>query len=517
VSRPQVLIAGAGPTGLVLALWLAKAGSPFRLIDKNPGPGLASRAMAVQARTLEFYRQLGIAAEVVAAGFRLDRIHLRNRTRELAVARLGGVGGDISPFPFVLSLPQDDHERLLTERLRAAGHAVEWDTELAAFTQDDDGVHAELRKPGGTEAWSGAYLCGCDGAHSAVRHGLGVEFPGGTYDQPFYVADAEAEGPWSDHEFTGYIAERTFVLAFPVRRRGMVRYIGVVPEPLQDRDDLTFEDLRGEVEQVTGTRVTRVNWFSQYRVHHRVADHFRVGRVFLAGDAGHVHSPAGGQGMNTGIGDAVNLAWKLAAVLGGRASPSLLDSYEAERIPFARSLVRTTDRVFEAVVGRGLFSRLLRSVFAPIILPIVLRSRAARRAQFRLVSQTRIAYRDGPLSDGSAGEVRAGDRLPWVEGTDNFAPLASLDWQAHVYGASNARLREFAADSGLPLHEWPWTPAAGSAGLARDALYLVRPDGHVGFAREDQDVPRMRAYLDRLGIAVPSSDRGDLHKDFGNP
>jgi 2-polyprenyl-6-methoxyphenol hydroxylase-like FAD-dependent oxidoreductase len=265
------LIVGAGPTGLVLALWLARTRTPFRLIDKNSGPGQASRAMAVQARTIEFYRQLGIADEVVAAGFRLDRIHLRNRSQELAVAWLGGVGGGISPFPFVLSLPQDDHERMLTQYLHDAGHAVEWDTELVAFTQRVDGVSATLRKLGDEETWSGAYLCGCDGAHSAVRHGLGVGFPGGTYDQPFYVADAEAEGPWSDHEFTGYLAEQTFALAFPVRRRGMVRFIGVVPEALWDRDDLTFDDLRGEVEQVTGTRVTRVNWFSQYRVHHRVA------------------------------------------------------------------------------------------------------------------------------------------------------------------------------------------------------------------------------------------------------
>jgi 2-polyprenyl-6-methoxyphenol hydroxylase-like FAD-dependent oxidoreductase len=503
VSQPQVLIVGAGPTGLVLALWLARAGVPFRLIEKNSGPGQASRAMAVQARTLEFYRQLGIADEVVAAGFRLDRLHLRNRVRELTVVPLGDIGSDISPFPFVLSLPQDDHERLLAERLRLAGQCVEWDTELTAFTHGDQGVRARLLKPGGEESWDGAYLCGCDGAHSAVRHILGVGFPGGAYDQPFYVADAEAEGPWSDHDFTAYVAERTFCLAFPVRQRGMFRFIGVVPEALRDRDDLQFDDVRAEVEQVTGTRVTRVNWFSAYRVHHRVADRFREARVFLSGDAGHVHSPAGGQGMNTGIGDAVNLAWKLAAVLGGRASPAVLDTYDSERIPFARSLVNTTDRVFEAVVGRGVFSRLVRSVFAPFILPLVLRFAAARRAQFRLVSQTRIAYRESPLSDGLAGEVRAGDRLPWVEGADNFSPLASLDWQIHVYGTAPAALRDFATGVNLPVHEWPWTPAASHAGLERDALYLVRPDGHIGFARREADVEALRAYLGRFGIVMP--------------
>src|SRR3954447_685004 len=139
VSSPQVLIVGAGPTGLVLALWLARAGTPFRLIDKNSGPGQASRAMAVQARTLEFYRQFGIADEVVDAGFRLDRLHLRNRSRELAIAPLGDVGSGISPFPFALSLPQDDHERLLTRCLGEAGHGVEWGTELSGFTQRDDG------------------------------------------------------------------------------------------------------------------------------------------------------------------------------------------------------------------------------------------------------------------------------------------------------------------------------------------------------------------------------------------
>jgi 2-polyprenyl-6-methoxyphenol hydroxylase-like FAD-dependent oxidoreductase len=500
MARPQVLIVGAGPTGLALALWLARTGTPFRLIDRKPGPGEGSRAMAVQARTLEFYRQLGIADEVIAGGFRLERIHLRDEWREIAAVPLGNVGKGLSPYPFVLSFPQDDHERLLIGHLRAAGHGVEWDMELTGVTQQVDVVRAYLRKPGGDEPWVGPYLCGCDGAHSAVRHGLGIGFPGGTYDQLFYVADAEADGPWSDRDFTGYLAEKTFCLAFPVRSPGMFRFIGLVPEALGGRDDLTFDDLREGVEKVTGTRVTRVNWFSVYRVHNRVADRFRQGRVFLAGDAGHVHSPAGGQGMNTGIGDAVNLAWKLAAVLAERADPSLLDSYEAERLPFAQSLVATTDRVFEAVVGKGFLARMVRKVVAPHVLPFVLRFAAVRRAQFQLVSQSRIAYRASPLSDGPAGQVRAGDRLPWVEGADNYAPLKSLDWQLHVYGAAGARLREFAAGAKLPLHEWASTGVSRRAGLAQDALYLVRPDGHIGFARRGQDIEGLRAYLGRFGI-----------------
>jgi hypothetical protein len=207
--------------------------------------------------------------------------------------------------------------------------------------------------------------------------------------------------------------------------------------------------------------------------------------------------------MNTGIGDAVNLGWKLAAVLRGRTDSVLLDSYDAERIPFARSLVATTDRVFEAVVGRGVFSRLVRSVFVPFVLPLALRFAAARRAQFRLVSQVRIAYRESPLSEGTAGEVHAGDRLPWVEEVDNLAPLVSLGWQVHVYGTAPAALREFAAGVKRPLHEWPWTEAAPHAGLERDALYLVRPDGHIGFARREPDVAGLQTSLDRFVVRGP--------------
>ena len=164
----------------------------------------------------------------------------------------------------------------------------------------------------------------------------------------------------------------------------------------------------------------------------------------------------------------------------------------------------TTDRVFEAVVGRGLsWPGWSGRVFAPFLLPLALRFAAVRRAQFRLVSQTRIEYRASPLSDGSAGEVHAGDRLPWVEGTDNFAPLASLDWQVHVYGTAPDGLREFAAGAKMPLHEWPWTPAARRAGFERHATYLVRPDGHVGFARREPDIEGLRAYLGRFGVVGP--------------
>jgi len=189
MSATQVLIVGAGPTGLVLALRLAHHGIPFRIIEKNSGAGQASRAMAVQARTLEFYQQLGFADQVVARGIKMKAVHLREGGDEVAKFSLQEMGESLSPFPFMLCFPQDDHERFLVEKLTALGVNIEWNVELKEFAQDDEQVRAVLVKDGTEEICEAAYICGCDGAHSRVRQGLGIEFVGGTYDQIFGSSD----------------------------------------------------------------------------------------------------------------------------------------------------------------------------------------------------------------------------------------------------------------------------------------------------------------------------------------
>src|SRR5262249_10674469 len=204
--------------------------------------------------------------------------------------------------------------------------------------------------------------------------------------------------------------------------------------------------------------IAGVNWFSTYHVHHRVAARFREGRVFLLGDAAHVHSPVGGQGMNTGIGDAVNLAWKLAAVLHGGAGESLLATYEPERIGFSRRLVATTDRAVTVVTKQGALARWVRTRLVPLVAPWLFRLASVRRFLFRTVSQIGVNYRHSPLSVGAAGAVRGGDRLPWVEtepGKDNFAPLASLTWQVHVYGEPRRGLAGGCRGLPLPPHAFP--------------------------------------------------------------
>ena len=247
--------------------------------------------------------------------------------------------------------------------------------------------------------------------------------------------------------------------------------------------------------------VRSVNWFSTYRVHHRVAARFRHGRVFLLGDAAHIHSPVGGQGMNTGIGDAVNLAWKLAAAIRGRAPARILDSYEPERIGFARRLVATTDRVFQFVTRSGRLAARVRVHVAPRVISALFRLPAVRRFLFRTISQTAIEYRESALSEGRAGRIRGGDRLPWVKSApDNFTPLKSLDWQVHVYGSASGALAASCASRGLPLHVFPWSRNAALAGLARDATHLVRPDGHVALADALHSPARLERYLDDRGL-----------------
>ena len=464
--------------------------------------------MGVHARTLEFYRQLGFADEVVRTGIEVAHVSVRKAGRLQGQAKFGRFGEGLSPFPFMLSFPQDEHERVLIAQLEKHGVRVERRTELHGFVQRPDGVTATLHHAGRTETVEAGYLCGCDGARSTTREALKVGFAGGTYSHLFFVADAQVEGEALDGGIDICITGQDFCLVLPLRRQGSARLIGIVPDARKDH--IAFEDVAPSVRRNTGLEVKKVNWFSSYRVHHRVAARFRDNRVFLMGDAAHVHSPVGGQGMNTGIGDAVNLAWKLAAVIQGRAAEAILDSYEPERIAFARKLVRSTDKLFQLMTDQSLVGETWRSLGMAHLVPLLFKVRPVPRLAFRAMSQIEIAYRASPLSSGSAGRVRAGDRLPWVEteGGDNFAPLGSLDWQVHVYGRAAPDLQSRTGAHDLALHVFEWSRAAETAGLRRDALYLVRPDGYIGLADAKADITVLDRYLDSWRIRTPAAPSG---------
>ena len=495
----EVLIAGAGPTGLVLALWLTGLGVAVRIIDSASEPGTTSRALAVQARTLELYEQMDLAQELVRRGHKVPAVNLWARGERATRLDFSNLGEHLTRYAFALVFPQDEHERLLIERLAARGVQVERSSELTGFSDDGGRILARLRTPEGERSCEASYLAGCDGARSRVRTCIGAGFPGGTYRQVFYVADIEGSGPPVDGELHVDLDEADFLAVFPLAASVRVRLVGAVrDERAEHPEQLEFADVSDRAIRHMHLQVERVNWFSTYHVHHRVASSFAHGRAFIVGDAAHIHSPVGGQGMNTGIGDAINLAWKLAAVLHAGADPGLLASYEVERIAFARRLVASTDRVFGFVSADGPIAELVRTRFAPAVLARATAIQRVREFMFRSVSQIMVNYRDMPLAQGVAGQVHGGDRLPWVEGADNYGPLREMCWQVHVYGEAGEPLRAACAAQALPLHVFPWTPAHHGAGLARDACYLLRPDGYVALAQGAQKSEALtRFFADR--------------------
>jgi 2-polyprenyl-6-methoxyphenol hydroxylase-like FAD-dependent oxidoreductase len=421
------------------------------------------------------------------------------------------IAEDLTPFgPFIY--PQDQHERLLVEHLEAFGVSVERKTELLGFSDTGDYVMATLRRlDGREEPCEASYLAGCDGARSIVRQTLGTGFPGGTYQQVFYVADVDAAGPALDGELHVDLDEADFLAVFPLKRKGGARLIGTVrDERASHSENLKFEDVSDRAIQHMKMKIRTVNWFSTYHVHHRVTEHFRKGRIFLLGDAAHIHSPAGGQGMNTGIGDAINLAWKLKAVLTAQAPDALLDTYETERRDFARKLVATTDKGFTLATTEGRVADFIRTRIIPVVVPTLFKFEAARDYMFSAVSQIAVAYRDSALSEGRAGDVNGGDRLPWAPtpGADNFETLHTIGWQVHVYGTSSSEVRDWCNRHSLPLHTFPWQKTYAKTGLALDAMYLLRPDTYVALATDQQDPETLRRYF---------VNRGLLLKHLSNP
>jgi hypothetical protein len=326
------------------------------------------------------------------------------------------------------------------------------------------------------------------------------------------VADVDATGVAANGEIHVAVDRTDFLVVFPLKGKRHVRLIGMIREQFENRhDNLSWNDVSKRVIDWIGIDVAGVNWFSTYRVHHRVAERFRSGRVFLLGDASHIHSPVGGQGMNTGIGDAVNPAWKLAAVLKQRANRGILDSYEPERIAFARRLVATTDQVFTGVTDPGMIARLFRLPVVPFFMPFIFSFRRVRRFLFRTVSQTAINYRGSPLSEGRLGKLHGGDRLPWVNmgESDNFASLKLLSWQVHVYGTAGPEIRAICEQRGLALQIFGWQRQMERFGLQRDTVYLVRPDGYLAVVAAPDRTEALTSYFDKHEIHCADVKSGD--------
>jgi 2-polyprenyl-6-methoxyphenol hydroxylase-like FAD-dependent oxidoreductase len=303
----DVLVVGAGPTGLMLANQLGRQGVRARIVDRHAGPLLQTRALGVQARTLEIYSHLGIVERALELGKRATGANIWAHGRLAARLPLGDIGRDLSPYPFLLILGQDDNERLLGEALQHWGMAIAWNTELVGLVQEADQVIARLKEPDGTiREVTAAWVAGCDGARSAVRELSAIAFQGAPYEHVFFVADTQMTGPMVPDELNVYLWREGFHLFFPMRGTDHWRVVGIVPPALRGRDDLTLDEVIPSIREEAGSGLSfqGCSWFSTYRIHHRRAERFRDGRCFLLGDAAHIHSPVGAQGMNTGLQDA---------------------------------------------------------------------------------------------------------------------------------------------------------------------------------------------------------------------
>jgi 2-polyprenyl-6-methoxyphenol hydroxylase-like FAD-dependent oxidoreductase len=520
----DVLVVGAGPTGLMLANQLARRGVRARIIDRHSSPSLQTRALGVQARTLEIYSHLGIAGRALGLGKRATGANMWAEGRRTARVPLGDIGRDMSPYPFLLILGQDDNERLLGETLQKCGTAVEWNTELVGVEQEEDRVIAQLKQPDGTiRPVAAAWVAGCDGGRSAVRELSGITFQGAPYEHVFFVADTKMTGPMVPEELNIYFWRDGFHLFFPMRGFDHWRIVGIVPPELRGRDDLTLDEMIPSIRQEAGSGLVfqSCSWFSTYRIHHRRAVRFRDRRCFLLGDAAHIHSPVGAQGMNTGLQDAYNLGWKLALVVSGGAGAALLDSYEAERIPVAQRLLSTTDRMFSLVVSDTRLAGLFRTRVLAKAMALAMRLERIQKLAFRTISQTGIAYPDSPLSETlpglSKGAPRAGDRFPWLrlklspDGAveDLYARLDDTRFTLIVVGQPAPPVGVPGLGDLLRVLVVPRDPAndreLARGQIPQPAFYLLRPDGHVGLAGTGLEAAAVTRYLsERLAISSHS-------------
>ncbi|MBA3648271.1 MAG: FAD-dependent monooxygenase [Chitinophagales bacterium] len=520
-DNPEVLIIGAGPTGLMLACQLTRLGIKFRIVEKNKGPTIQSRALAIHAASIEIFSQMGIADKFLTLGKRTKAINYFVKGKIAQRIPLSEFGKLLTEFPFLLMLEQSKTERLLIEFLGQHGHAVEWQTELISYTQDADQVHATIKhEEKGEEITKADYLVGADGAKSIVRRMLNIPFGGQTYPINLFVLDCKVNWNLADDEMYIAFSDYSFAGFFPMPE-GRCRIIGFVPKEVSEKEDITFEDINNGFSKrmQMDVALSDPHWISMYHAHHRYVSQFRTGRCFLAGDAAHIHSPVGAQGMNTGLQDAFNLAWKLAFILRQKGKGNLLDSYEEERLPFAKRLVKTTDRAFGITVSNNPFLKIMRMKVAPRMLALILKLNFFSGFIFKNLSQIGIRYEQSLLSrNASYGSFKSnapkpGERLPYIKFEDASAKLLNLQKKVNglslhlfIFSTNDPQSDEkLLADIAKKYESVITTEVIyrisgtknlyTSLGISKTGCYLVRPDLYIAYRSNGLNANHLKDYL----------------------
>jgi 2-polyprenyl-6-methoxyphenol hydroxylase-like FAD-dependent oxidoreductase len=510
-----VLIVGAGPTGLALGIELSRHGVPFRLIDRITQRSDKSRALAVQARTLELMRGWGVSEPLVARGNPTVQIQIIADARPAAQLTLSDIGVDDTPYPFVLFVSQHETEALLDEALRRLGGAWEPGVELLDAAEDELGVTATLRHadaatgPGSSEQLRVAYVIGCDGAHSCVRRLAGLTFAGAQYENDFILADVKIDWAAPQEQLQFFFGKRTTVVVFPLQK-GLSRIVGIRSDGAASDAEPTLEEVRALLATVSPWPVTLSDprWLTRFHLHHRGVDRYRRGRFLVAGDAAHIHSPAGGQGMNTGIQDAINLGWKLARVMQQRSPATLLDSYDEERRPVGERLLQYTDRLFAVANTKNPILSWARNKLVPFAAPRLLATPRRRALLFRFVSELGIHYRGSSIVTSDGGERAPDASIDGGHLLDRFASpthhlLVSGDDDGGFARATRAR---FASELDIiPIAD---QPARARYRLGRAGWVLVRPDGYIAARAHALDDGALDSYFgSRIG---PSASKRSI-------
>ena len=507
-TKTDVIISGAGPTGLALACQFVRYGIDFVIVDKKEGVTPYSKALGVHARTLEIYEQIDLAKPAIEQGTPVGKVRMLERGEVLGEVNLSNVGEGLSAYPYLLVFEQSRNEQLMYDWLKANQRDVNWQTELLNFSQNDSGVAASVKTADGkVNDIEGRYLVGCDGPHSLVRHGLGLSFQGSTFERLFYVADVHIDWKFTHDALTVCIAPHSVVAFFPMPGEKRWRIVGSFPEGVTtDESDVPYEEIEEQIkkEAQLDLDITRVDWFSTYKVHTRHVDRFSSGRCFIAGDAAHIHTPAGGQGMNTGIQDGYNLAWKLAMVLKHSARGSLLDTYNEERLPNAKRLTETTDRMFNLAAGNDWFVSLIRNTVFPPMAKYILSIDAIRKRFFIMISQIGINYRDNSLSyhdEDDDFEVKAGDRMPYflIDGQSIFDKLRAPKFHLLSFSDGQTSPPTFQSTEFVDAQTLALYPRVSEIfGASKSFSVLLRPDNHIALITGESSLGTVTDYLKRI-------------------
>jgi 2-polyprenyl-6-methoxyphenol hydroxylase-like FAD-dependent oxidoreductase len=510
--KTDVIIVGAGPTGLALAGQFIRYGIDFVIFDKKETTTPHSKAIGVQARTLEIYEQINLSNELIELGAIAEKARMVVGGEVRGEINFSDIGKGMSAYPFVLLVEQGKHETLLYDFIKSGGRDVRWNTELENLSQDETGVKANFKKANGEiEIVEAKFLVGCDGAKSPVRHALGLTFEGSTFERMFYVADVQIEWEFSHDALQVFLMKHNLLAFFPMIGENQWRIVGTFPEEFaKDEGEVLYEEIEEQIKKDSEVAldITKVNWFSTYKVHTRHVSRFSLGRCFLAGDSAHIHTPAGAQGMNTGIQDGYNLAWKIAMVLNASASEKILESYNEERLVNAENLLKTTDRFFNLVASPEPVLAYLRTHVFPYVAGAAFSLDAVKKFVFPRISQIAINYRHSSLSEnGGNFEVKGGDRMPYfeTEGASIFDKLREPKFHLLTFydGAENppdlpAQFKTAHAAL-MDFHVIPLYPNIAEIFGARESFtVLLRPDNYIGLITSDVSTNAAQAYLTKI-------------------